>query len=422
MVKRALAHVDIGRALIALTISILLFVYVRTEANPAEIASFEVPVDMVDVPPGLLLPAGQPPSVRVRISAPRDTLSGIRSTNLRAFIDLRRGYTGSDEYPVGVELPDPRIRLMDVVPPEVPVRLEELIDRKVLVRANRTGSVPFGYETGPATVDPPEVTVSGPMSLVQRIASASVDLRVEGVTVSIDAPYPLILVDAQGQTLTTEGRSARLNPETVRVRVPISQQLSYKTVPVRAAFTGTPDPGYAIDAITVEPSTITLVGGPQALRTVDSADTQSVDLGDSTATLTRQVPIRVPDGVSIAGDPTARVTVRITPLVLLQPFSVPILVDGLQAGLQMSTPLPFAQVVARGTAAALRGVDPTEIHATVDLTGLGPGLHEVPVDVNAPGALDLQSTTPSSLAVRILSSAEPSLPSRNQPISSETVP
>ena len=306
---------------------------------------------------------------------------------------------------------------MDVVPAEVPIRLEELIDRKVSVRVNRTGSVPFGYEAGPAEVDPSEVTVSGPTSLVQRIASASVDLRVEGVTVNIDAPYALTLVDAQGQTLVTEGRSAHLNPETVRVRLPISQQLSYKTVPVRAAITGTPDPGYTIDAITVEPSTITVVGGPQALRTVDAADTQTIDLSDSTATLTRLVPIRVPDGVSVAGDATARITVRVTPLVLLQPFSVPIVVEGLGAGLQMTTPLPFAQVVARGTSSALRSMDPTLIRATVDLAGLGSGLHEVPVQVTAPEDLNLQSTTPSSVAVRIVAVTDPAVQPANQPIS-----
>lgn len=407
MVKRALSHVDIGRAFIALTISILLFAYVRIDANPPEVASFEVPVDLVDVPPGLLLPAGQPPSVRIRVSAPRETLSGIRSTSLRAYIDLRRGYSGIDEYPVGVELPDPRVRLMEVIPSEIPVRLEELINRKVAVRVNRTGSVPFGYEAAPAEVDPPEITVSGPTSLIQRVATANVDLRVEGATVNIDAPYSLALVDAQGQTLSTEGRSARLSPETVRVRVPISQQLSYKTVAVRAGITGSPDPGYAIDAIIVEPSTVTVVGGPQTLRTVDAVDTQTIDLADITATSTRQASIRVPDGISVAGDATARVTVRISGLVVLQPFSVPISIEGLQTGLQMTTPLPFAQVIVRGTTNALRGVDPAQIGATVDLAGLGPGLHEAPVQISAPADLTLQSATPTSIAVRIVGSAEP---------------
>jgi YbbR domain-containing protein len=415
MVRRILDHVDVGRALIALAISILLFAYVRSEANPPEIASFEVPVDLVDVPPGLLLPAGQPPSVRVRLSAPRDTLSGIRSTSLRAFIDLRRGYTGIEEYPVKVELPDPRVRLMDVVPSEIPVRLEEVIERKISVRVNRSGSVPFGYEAGPAEVDPPEVSVSGPTSLVQRIASASVDLRVEGATVNIDALYPLTLVDAQGQSLTTEGRSAHLTPETVRVRVPISQQLSYKTVPLRASITGSPDPAYSIEAITVEPSTVTVVGGPQALRTIDAVDTQPLDLADAATTSTRQVAIRVPEGVSVAGDPSARITVRIAPLVLLQPFSVPIAVEGLQPGLQMTTALPFAQVVVRGTSTGLRAVDPAQIHASVDLSGLGVGLHEVAVKTAAPDTLNVQSTTPSSVAVRIVGANDAAAAQPTQP-------
>ena len=160
MLSALMSHVDVGRAIIALTISITLFIYVRAEANPPEVASFEVPVDLVDIPPGLLVAPGQPPSVRVRVSAPRETLTGIRTSSLRAYIDLRRGRNGIDEYPVGVELPDPRVHLSDVVPSEIPVRLEELIDRRVPVRVNRIGTVPFGYEAGIAEVEPNEITES----------------------------------------------------------------------------------------------------------------------------------------------------------------------------------------------------------------------------------------------------------------------
>lgn len=399
------SHVDLGRALIALAISILLFAYVRSEANPPEIASFEVPVDLVDVPPGLLLQAGQPPSVRVRINAPRDTLTGIRSSSLRAYIDLRKGRSGIDEYPVGVEMPDPKVRLLEIVPSEIPIRLEELIGRRVAVRVNRTGAVPFGYEAGAPEIDQSEITVSGPASLLQRVAAANVDLKLDGVTVNIDAPYVATLVDAQGQTIVTEGRSARLAPETVRVRVPITQQLSYKTVPVRAVISGSADSGYSIEAITVEPSTVTLVGGPQSLRGIDATDTQQVDIADAAATFSRQVPIRVPEGASLAGEPTARVTVRIAPLIVLQPFSVPITVIGLQPGLQVTTPLPFVQAVVRGSSPIVRGLDPTQLRATVDLAGQGPGLHEVPVQVAAPGEVSVQSATPNSIGVRVAAPA-----------------
>ena len=402
------SRVDIGRALIAITISILLFAYVRTEANPPEIGSYEVPIDVLDVPPGLLLSGGPPPSVRVRVNAPRDTLSGIRSSSLRAYIDLRKGKSGIDEYPVGVEMPDPRVRLMDVVPSEIPVRLEELVARRVPVRVNRTGAVPFGYEAGPAEFDPTEIAISGPISLLQRVAGASVDVKLDGVTVNIDAPHTVALVDAQGQSISTEVRSARTSPETVRVRVPINQQLSYKTVAVRAAIVGSADSGYSIDGIAVDPSTVTVVGGPQALRTVDVVDSQPIEVADATATFSRQVPIRVPEGVSLAGEATVRITVRVTPLIVLQPFSLPISVAGLQPGLQAVTPLPFVQAVVRGPSPVVRALDPDQLRASVDLTGQGPGVHEVNVLVTVPGEVNLQSVTPNSIALRLASATAPS--------------
>ncbi|MBI4214059.1 MAG: hypothetical protein HY534_07105 [Chloroflexi bacterium] len=397
--------------MVALAIALLLYTYVQNETNPSEIGGFEVPVDFVDIPPGLLAQATQAvPSVHVRVSAPRDALLGIRSSSLRAYVDLHRGRSGINEYPVGVELPDPRVRLLEVVPAELPVRLEEISEKRVPVRPNRTGAVPFGYEAGQVEIDPPEISISGPNSLIQRIASASVDIKFDGATVNMDASYAPILLDAQGHTVDPDGRAVRETPETVRVRIPITQQISYKTVPVRPTITGNIDSGYLIEGVVVDPPVITLVAPPQALRTADLVETAPVDVTDAATTLTRQVAFRIPEGVSLLGADNVRVTVRVTPLVVLQPFSLPVVAENVLSGLQVAGALPFVQAIMRGPSTSLRGADPTQAGATVDLAGLGPGLYELPVRVNAPPDLVLQSVIPSSVAVRLIAPETPQPP------------
>jgi hypothetical protein len=88
----------------------------------------------------------------------------MRSGTFRAEVDLTGATAGAHEYPVNVTASDPRIRIVDVSPPRITVRLDENIDQPVPVRVVRTGNVPFGYQAGDPQVDPGTVTVSGPAS------------------------------------------------------------------------------------------------------------------------------------------------------------------------------------------------------------------------------------------------------------------
>jgi YbbR domain-containing protein len=407
-VKNLLAQFDVGRAIVALLIAVTFFAVVRNETNPSETASFEVPVDLVDVPSGLLLTGREAiPSVRVRITGPRDSLVDLRSSSVRAFVDLRRATSGLDEYPVSTEFPDPRIQLLEVVPVRIPVRLEETIQRAVLVRVTRTGNVPFGYEAGQPQVEPTGVIVDGPTSLVRRVESVSVEVKLDAVTVDVDGSYRLTPLDSQGQPVVQEGRNLRINPESVRVRVPIAQQLSYKTVAVRPSVTGNVQTGFALEGVALEPAVVTLVGTPRALGNVNFAETETVDATDASQNFARQVSLRLPEGLSLLQPDLVRVTVRVTPLTVAQPFPTPLRVENLGPGLVMTSTLPPVQVALQGPAPILRGLDPTDVRSTLDLDGLGPGLHQVQVRARAPDDVRIQSIVPEVVSVTLEAETRP---------------
>src|SRR5438093_10484836 len=105
-------HLDLGRGLLALLISVALFGVVQAERNPPETGSFDVPLDIFNTPPGLLT-VGDPSAttVQVRVSAPRENWVTMRSATVRAFVDLSRGSTGVVDYPVLVGVRDPQVRV-----------------------------------------------------------------------------------------------------------------------------------------------------------------------------------------------------------------------------------------------------------------------------------------------------------------------
>lgn len=399
-----LAHVDLGRALLAIVISLALFAVVQNERNPPETGSFEVPVALVNVPAGLLILGGPPATtVQIRVSAPRESWVSMRPSALRAQVDLRLASVGVNEYPVAVEPPDSRIRVVDVIPPKIPVRLDENIERAVPVRLNRTGNVPFGYDVGEAEIDPPTVAVQGAASVVRQLENAVVDIRLEGVSVDVEGRFTATPVDAQGQIIPIEGRGIRVTPAAVRVRIPISQQLSYKTVGVQPTIVGTVQSGHVIEGVTTEPSVVTIVGPPRALASVNFAETERIDVADANVTIARQVAIVVPEGTTVLQQGVARVAIRIAPLTLTQSLNTVPVVEGVEPGLQVTSALPTVQVVLQGPATALRAVGPEGLQARVSLRGLTAGTHQVTVDVEPPPGLTLQSVNPRVIQVTIAS-------------------
>src|SRR5581483_3702205 len=381
---------------------------VEHEQNPNETQSYDLRAELMNLPPGLVvLNDSASRAVSVRISAPRDVQANVRPSSLRAYVDLSKATPGSDQYPVMVETPDPKMHVVDVSPPRLTLRLDETIDRQVPVRLNRIGSVPFGYEAGDATLDPTIATVTGPSSTVRTVDAVSIDFRLDSVTSNVDGRYPAIPVDSQGQQVTSQGPSLRVNPATIRVQLPVTQQVSYKTVGVEPSISGTVQSGYVIEGITTEPSAITVVGPPQPLAGVNFVATEQIDVSDAAVTFARQVSVVVPENVSVVQDGNVTVTVRIGPIPVSQSVSIVPAATNIRSGLQIASSIPSVQVVLQGPVSAVRGLQPGDLGVSLNLSGLGPGTHQVAVDVSPPPGLSVQSTNPSVLTVTLASIVGP---------------
>ncbi|MBM2812366.1 MAG: hypothetical protein HW416_3125 [Chloroflexi bacterium] len=419
-----LGQIDVGRAVLAVFISIAIFAAVRLEQNPPETGSFDLPVDIDKIPAGLLLVGGQTTtSVQVRVSAPREDWVSLRAGGLRAFVDMSKGTATLDEYPVGVDTPDPRVRVVEVLPPRIAVRLEENIDRSVPVRVTRTGNVPFGYEAGEPDADS-TVSIVGPASVVRRIDAVTVEIKLDGLTVDLDGRYTATPVDGQGQPVVVENRNVRFTPAAVRVRIPVTQQLSYKTVGVQPNIGGTVQSGYVIEGVTTEPSAITIVGAPSVVTTVNAAATERIDVSDASATFARQVSILVPAGASVVQQEVVRVTVNISPFVLSQSFTTVPLIEDLTPGLQVVSAVPSVQVVLQGPASALRGLRPGDLKVSMNLAGLSAGANRVEAVVDAPPGTTIQSVNPRLISVTLAdeSSNVPLLPTPSPSPIPSTIP
>lgn len=400
-------RLDLGRALVALGLACALWIVIQNEQNPerTDIPALTVPVEVVDVPQGLVV-VSEPPQIQVRVRMPSESWNLLRPGSFRATADAANATPGVNELPVHVEALEPRVRQADPIPPLVNVALEEVNERIMPVRLNIIGNVPFGYAYSTPRIAPENVTVSGASSAVQRVDSVVIDIRLDGLTVSLNATYAPRALDARG----AEVRAVRINPATVNVEVPVSQQVGYKEVGVRPVVRGRVAAGYLLQPIEVEPSTVTVVGSPAALANVSFVDTEPVDVSGLSSSVVRRVQVVPPSGLTLLQPEPVSLTIRVTPLTTSQTLRVTPTIQGLGSGLQIVGDVGPVDVTLSGPAPTLQTLTPRDFRVTVDLSGLGPGRHEVEPKVAVPGGFTLERVEPARVTVQIQAAPTP-LPS-----------
>lgn len=389
-------RINFGLAILALAVSLVLWILVVNDQNPERIDTLDVPIpiEITDTPPGLVVMSNIDP-VRFRLRAPRDKWTGLQASNFRAYVDLSQVRAGIQQVPVRAESSDPQVRVLEVIPAMASVRLDEIQERTVPVKVNLLGNVPFGYVYGTPSVDPEVVTVSGPSSVVQTVESVGVDVRVDGVTVDIDSSYQPIPMDATAAPV----RNIRTTPQTVRARVPVTQQVSYKQVGVRAAIEGEAAPGYWIRSVNVEPSAVTVVGDPGVLGRIDYLDTAPLDVSGASSSITRDLRIQIPEGASSIQQQTARVTVTVSALDASQTVRIAPAVVNLNPSLRVVSAPTSVEVTLQGPAPAMSAVTLDQVRAMLNADGLGEGSHNVNPSITTPQGISVAAVSPESITL-----------------------
>ncbi|MBI2864769.1 MAG: hypothetical protein HYX94_09445 [Chloroflexi bacterium] len=383
-------------ALVALALSATLWAVVSNEQNPPKVDVFPaaLAVEPVNLPSGLGLfrPLD---TVKVKISAPLDSWNRLTPSSLRAIADLSRSAQGMQEVEVKVESADRQVKVIEVIPSKLPLRLDLVTEKTVSVRVNLLDSVPFGYSFKAPSATPAKVKVTGPEALVNQVEAAEADIRLEGAKVSLNQPAQLVPRDAQG----TRVEGVRLDPQTTLVEVPIQQELSYVTVPVNPAIAGNVASGYWVTSVAVTPSTITIVGSRESLQSVNFVSTEPVEVGGASSDIVRTVGLSVPPGGSLVG--TQRVTVRVTVAASegRRAYSLNPSIIGLHPERQAT--VGDLEVVVSGPLPLLQSTLVSQITATVDLNGVVTGTLKLRPRLALPDGLKLVAVTPDQVEVQV---------------------
>ena len=273
------ATANVGLKALALAFAIGLFAYQRSQEDIQQ-RTFPVGVVM-RLPPDaakreLMTPI--PASIHVTLrgssrALDRLTQSGIAPVEL----DLRDGERDMVTFEAGMFSLPPDIEVTILDPPSIDLEWQDVVMRQVPLQASITGKPAEGYVVkGEPEVEPKEITVRGPASLVEvmqfvRLAAFDVSGLTEGIyrrPIAIDAP---------------PNRVSYIGPRNATVTVSIARRVTEARFPKRPVeVVGIPN-----GVVTPRTVDVTVIGPPEVVRAlrpdqivprVDLSKVQGLDL------------------------------------------------------------------------------------------------------------------------------------------------
>ena len=374
--------INLRSFLLALVLGFAVWIFAVTAADPDETRPpLTVPLEIIGQESSLVITNDIPASIEVYLRAPRSVWEQLTSQEnaVRAILDLTTLSAGDHELPIQILISVRPVQIVFVNPTTVAVKLEPLDIQTLPVRLSLSGTPAIGYQAGQVTIEPTEVIISGPQSLVDRVARAGVLINLEDVGESIEQAMEIQIVDEQN--VPVEGIT--INPESVHVSIPLSQRGGFRDVAVKVVVRGQVAAGYRLENISVFPPVITVFAvDPELVSELPGVvDTQPLELQDAKQDITTRLALNLPENVTIVGTEgakTVQVQVAISPIqtsvtLLNQPINLIGLPDALTAQISPQT----VDVIISGPLPVLEVLTPQDITVTVDVTGLDVGTHQL---------------------------------------------
>lgn len=356
---------------------------------------------------------------RVIVYAPRSVGETISKSDIVATADMN---TLNSLNILQVEFSVPKVgnKVSDIrgSTDSVRVSIENKKNIQKVLKTTVIGEAPEGYVVGNVTTDQNLVRVAGPESVVNRVASANINIDMNSLsefTSDIQTSVPVRLYDEDGNEV--EGSTLTKNPENVMIKIEI---LSTKDVPLRFEVDGEPAEGYRLNGVvTSDMQTVRIAGRRSAVGNVNEIviPSEAFAISEASEDTTVQVDVcdYLPENVQMADKSTVlpvHVTIGVeketTATYTLQAEDVRIVnvPEGLTCELKGLEEEYTVSVV--GIRSAMSSISARNLTASLDIAAwmeeqgmqeLRPGVYPVTLQYNNPEYTEIEQPVAATLTV-----------------------
>jgi YbbR domain-containing protein len=205
---------------------------------------------------------------------------------------------------------------------------------------------------------------------------ARVAINLTGTRESVNQTVDVQLLDKNNRVL----RGLSVNPASVLVTIPVSQQGGYRDVAVKVIVQGQVANGYLLTNLSVFPPVVTVFStNPTLVNELPGiVQTQPLELRGASEDISTRLALELPEGISVVGEQSVQVQVGIEPIISnLTLSNIQIEVVGLGDGLTAQVSPVAVDVILSGPAPLLDSLLLQDIRVIVDVTDLGEGVYQL---------------------------------------------
>jgi YbbR domain-containing protein len=161
-------------------------------------------------------------------------------------------------------------------------------------------------------------------------------------------------------------------------------------------------PGYRISNVTVTPPIVTVFGAAQAIdQSPGFLETVPISVTNAQQDVKERVPLNLPGGISMLGDPAVQVTVQVEAIQGGLTVQRQLTMQGLAHGLEAKLSPDTIDVILTGPLPKLQALNPDEVRVVVDLGNLVPGTYQIKPQAIVPQGIVAETMLPAMIQVTI---------------------
>lgn len=370
----------IGSVVLSVACAFALWLYVITAVSPGSTDTYyNIPIvwegESVLNERGLMVTAVSSNTVNLRLSGNRSDLSKVNSGNITIKADLSKIYEPGTQIPLTYTSPtfpgdvaSNAFVIESKEPDSIYITVVKRVSKSVPVEVVWVGTTAEGFmiDRENKTLDHPEVTVTGPESVVNTIAKATITVDLDGRRESISETYNYTLCDDQGEPV--DAKLITTDVEQIRLDVTIRAVKD-----LRLTYTLNPGGGANGENTTVKLSaeTIRVSGSEAALENLgDTLSIGSINLADITRDTTLTFGVALPEGITnLTGVNEVTAEVTFHGLATKEMTVAQIEAVNVPEGLEVELITEKLTVTLRGPTEQISKVTPEDVTAIADFTG-----------------------------------------------------
>ena len=333
------------------------------------------------------------PGVKMVVEVTQQNYSRVNGTSYNPYLDLSK-VTGEGENVIPItfssQLYGP---VIECEPANVTVNVERYITRRIPVSLEVTGEAPQGAYLHSVRSDPSMLSVSGPQSLVLKVARAVARLDASALSAQRLTDRTALNIELQ----TTSGEVVASDKLEVTNQTVITNSIVAETelVPMRqipldapSFVTGEPAQGYELASIELASESLAVAADEQTLSALSAIVTEyPLDISGASADVTGNVRIKRPAGIDNTLPSEVSVTAHIAEKNEERTLrKIPVEIEGIGSGLSAVLSREYMTVQLTGAYSFVTALEEEDIRLFVDISGLGAGRYDLPVQIHVDNA------------------------------------